>query len=344
MKINILKSIVASTAMILFLSCNKYDENFAPDDFNVTTDKLDYKVNEKVVFNFNSGPDMIVFFSGESGKRYENVDRSMLAGIPKLVFQTSMQQGLIPNNDSLQLLVSKNLKSYDSAGVLSATWVDITARNTKWPTALSTSYTTSDSLNLSDFNDADNISIAFKAIGKKYATAQQRKWQVQNLNLSNYSYDGTITPLFSTFANTGWAQVSVKNNSTPGFMAWNVGSWNQSTATNVNNSSGIAIKSAYPIQFDPGTANNVDDNEDWLITSPINLKIVKPDQGVTIKNELSAAFAGMNYVFYKTPGLYAQYTYTFKTPGVYNVTFVASNVNNSNKISVVKQVKINVTL
>ena len=328
--------------MLILLSCNKYDDNIAPDNFMVTTEKLNYKVNEKVVFNFNSGPDMIVFYSGEPGKRYENRERSILAGIPKLVFQTSMQQGAIPNNDSLQLLVSANLKNYDSAGVLSANWVDITSRNTKWPSALSTSFTTSDSLNLAEFNNAESINIAFRAIGKKYATASQRKWQVQNLTLTNFSDDGTATPLFSTFANTGWVQVSVKNNSTPGFMAWNVGNWNQSSSTSVNNSNGIQIKAAYPIQFDPGAGTNVDDNDDWLITSPINLKTVKPDAGVTIKNELSAAVAGMNYIFYKTSGVYAQYTYAFKTPGVYNVTFVASNLNNSSKISVIKQMIITV--
>jgi hypothetical protein len=343
MKRNTLTSIFA-LSIILLGSCAKYDINPTPDDFQVTTDKLEYKVNDKIYFNFNSGPDMIVFYSGEPGKRYENRERSLLAGIPKLVFQTSMQQGLIPNNDSLQLLISTNLKNYDSAGVLAAKWTDISSKNTKWPTALATSYTTSDTIALTEFNSEAQVNIAFRAIGKKYATAAQRKWQVQNLNLSNFSDDGTVTPLFSTFANTGWVQVSTKNNSTPGFMAWNVGTWNQSTLTSVNNSSGIAIKSAYPIQFDPSANTNVDDNEDWLITAPINLKTVKPDAGVTIKNELSAAFAGMNYIFYKTPGIYAQYVYSFKTPGVYNVTFVGANVNNTNNSAVIRQMKITITL
>jgi len=209
MKINSLKSILVLTS-IISVACNKYDENVAPDNFQVTTEKTDYKVNEKVTFNFNSGPDMIVFYSGEPGKRFENHERTLQAGTPKLVFQTAMQQGLIPNNDSLQLLVSSDLKNYDSAGVLAATWTDITSRNTKWPTALSATYTTSDSINLSDFNNANSINIAFKAIGKKYATAAQRKWQMQNLTLTNFSDDGTVTPLFSTFANTSWVQVSTK--------------------------------------------------------------------------------------------------------------------------------------
>jgi len=127
-------------------------------------------------------------------------------------------------------------------------------------------------------------------------------------------------------------------------MAWNVGGWNQSAATTLNNSSGIAIKSAYPVQFDPGVGTNVDDNEDWLISAPINLKMVRPDVGVTIKNELNAAIAGMNYLFYKTPGIYAQYVYTFKNPGTYTVTFLCSNINNNKQALIVKQVKINVTL
>jgi Domain of unknown function (DUF5017) len=340
---------------MLLASCNKYEDNEMPSGFQVTTQKLTYKVNDSVLFNFNSGPDEIIFYSGEPGKRYENQVARSEAGINKLIFQSAMQNGVLINNDSMRLLVSVNLAGYDSASIVNATWTDITSRNTKWPTVLSTVFTTSDSVDISDFNNAGLINIAFRAIGKQYAAAAQRKWQIQNLALGNRLVDGTVTPLFATpltsattvtasaFQYTGWVQASIKNNTLPGFNAWNVGTGGISTADSIRNSNGIIIRTTYPIQFDPGTTVNNPDNDDWLITTKVNLKTVRPDAGVTIKNEVNAAFPGMNYLFNKIPGVYAQYLYFFKTPGVYNITFVAANLNNNRIGTVVKQLQITIT-
>ncbi|WP_207495755.1 DUF5017 domain-containing protein [Aridibaculum aurantiacum] len=324
-------------------ACTKYDALVAPDDFQVTTEKTTYKVGDSVIFNFNTGPNQITFYSGEMGKRYENRERTMMAGNPKLVFQTSMQQGLLANPDSLQLLVSTNLRGYDSANIVNATWTNITSRNTKWPTTLATTYVTSDSISLADFNDASSVHIAFRVKNNKYATSAQRKWNVQNLNLTNFLPDGTNSFLFNNFANTGWVQASLKNNSTPGFMAWNVGEGGFSSSNNSVNSHGITIRSAYPITFDPGTATNVDENDDWLITSPVDLKTVRRDVGVTIKNDINGAFNGFTYVYNNEPGIYAKYLYFFRTPGVYNVTFVAGNYNNDKQHQVVKHLQLTIT-
>lgn len=336
------------------LGCAKYDEVPTADDFAVTVNKQTLRINDSAIFYFNTGPDMIVFYSGEPGRNYANKDRMGAApGINKLVFQSSMQQGVLVNNDSLRLLISSNLRGYDSASVLSATWTDITSRNTKWPATLSTAYTTSDSIDISDFNTADSVNIAFRFLGKQYATAAQRRWQIQNLTLSNRLPDGTITPLFaapfsgasvtSSFQYTGWVQVSVKNNTLPGFNAWNVGTGGISAADSVRNSNGIAIRTAYPIQFDPGTSVNNPDNDDWLITTKTSLKTVRPDAGLVIKNEVNAGFPGMTYVYNNEPGVYAKYLYFFKTPGTYTITFVAQNLNRDKVQEVVKQVQITVT-
>jgi hypothetical protein len=355
MKKNTSLIMLTLSVAIFFTACNKYEENEVPSNFEVTTQKLIYRINDSVIFNLNSGPDEIVFYSGEAGKRYENRELTSAAGINKLSFQTSMQNGVLLNNDSLRLLVSANLAGYDSASIVNATWTDITSRNTKWPTSLSTAYTTSDSVDISDFNNVESINIAFRAIGKQYVAAAQRRWQIQNVALSNKLTDGTVTPLFSApitnsatatpsvFQYTGWVQASIKNNTLIGFNAWNVGTGGISTADSVRNSNGIAIKTVYPIQFDPGITINNPDNDDWLITTKVNLKVVRPDAGITIKNEVNAAFPGMNYLYDKIPGVYAQYLYFFKTPGVYNVTFIGANLNNNKNDKVVNQLQITVT-
>jgi hypothetical protein len=344
---------VIGTVVITTSSCTKYDGNDYPNGFDVSTTKLTYKVGDSVMFNFSGQPDEITFYSGESGKQYANINRNTATGINKLIFQTSMQQGVLPGNDSLQLYISTNLKGYDANSIQNATWTNITSRNTKWPTTLATTFTTSDSINISDFNTSDSINIAFRVLGKKDPVNPQRKWQIQNLVLTNNQTDGTLYQLFSapfagtanasSFQYTGWVQASIKNNTLPGFNAWNVGTGGISTADSIRNSNGIAIKTAYPIQFDPGVTANNDDNDDWLITTKTSLKTIRPDAGVTIKNEVNAAFAGLEYVYNKIPGIYARYLYKYTTPGIYNVTYVASNLNQNNKQTVIKTIQLTIT-
>ncbi len=339
--------------LLIFVSCKKYDSIESPNGFDVTTSKLTYKVGDSVLFNFSGQPDEITFYSGESGRQYANLGRNSASGINKLVFQSSMQQGVLPGNDSLLLLISSNLKGYDSASIVNATWTNITSRNSKWPTTLATSFVTSDSIDISDFNVNDSINIAFRYLGKKNALAAQRRWQIQAFALTNNLSDGTRYQLFSapfsgaanasSFQYTGWIQASLKNNTLPGFNAWNVGNAGSSAADKVNNSNGIAIKTAYPIQFDPGITVNNDDNDDWLITTKTSLKSVRPDAGVTIKNEVNAAFAGLEYVYNKIPGVYVRYLYRYTAPGVYNITFVATNLNQNKVEKQIKTIQLTIT-
>lgn len=340
MKKNIVTASVLTLAIAALIGCKKVDID-SPEDFGVTSNSTTYKAGDTAVFSFSGTADMITFFSGETGRMYDNRNRTEFAGVPKMVFQTNMTQGVLPNNDSLRLYISTNLRGYDSTNVVNATWTDITARNTKWPTALSTTFVTSDSITLSDFNSADSVNIAFRVTGKKYATAAQRRWQIQNLSLVNIMADGTPVALFSTFANTGWVQANIKNNPAPSltstnFHAWNVGQSGVNAANapliisgRACNSNGIPIQTAYPITFDPSTLTNVDENDDWLITSAVNLKTVRPDVGVAIKRPIDVTLKS--------------YRYRFTRPGTYTLTFVAQNQRLDEKREIVRQIQIVVT-
>jgi len=312
----------------LLAACRKDDSHYAPDtpdDFKVSVEpKTSYKAGDTVQFRLAGDPDMIVFYSGEFGKHYEYRERTSEAGVSKLVFQAAMTQGVLPGLDTLQLLVSTDLKGYDAAGIAAATWMNITNRNSKWPTALSATFKTSDSIDLSDLNPASQVNIAFRFTGKKVDMTQQRKWQIQNLSLTNRLADGTSSPLFNSFANTGWVECDVKNNK----KAWNVGEWNVSASNSVNNSSGVAIRTAYPITFDPGIDSAVDDNEDWLLTSAVDLKTVRPDAGAVIKTSTALRLTSYNYIF--------------KAPGIYNVVFWAVNARVNGSAGVARQVQITV--
>lgn len=347
---NYLFSLMIATGIVALLSaCENNDEISAPD-FNVTTDKTTFKVGDTVQFNFKGKPNILTFYSGELGTNYAFKDRFTAEGVVKLAFQSAMQQGPVPpavSPDEMSLMISTNLAGYDAESIGKATWTDITARNTKWPTALTTTLTASDAIDISDFNSANKVNIAFKFVGKPNPTFAQRKWQIRDLTLSNTLSDGTVTNLFSTFANTGWAQASLKNDLNPGtaatigvgYNAWNVGTWNVSATNNpiiftttsglrAVNTNGIVIAAAYPITFDPGTLINNDENEDWLITSAIDLKKSKPDAGIVIKNALNKSLA--------------KYQYIYKKAGTYTVTFDAINNGLNNSINSVKQLVITV--
>ncbi len=343
---------IATGFVVSLSSCEDQNDISAPVfEVVIPGQATNFKVGDTIKFNFTGQTDIVTFYSGEVGSNYAFKDRFTAAGINKLAFQTAMQQGVVPpavSQDAMSLLISTDLKGYDPVSISQATWTDITARNTKWPTSLSTTLTSSDQIDISDFNTADKINIAFKYVGKPNATLPQRKWQVSNLTLSNTLADGTVTPLFSSFANTGWVQASLKNDlnyGTPttlgvGYNAWNVGTWNVSATNNpiifttasglrAVNTNGITIATAYPITFDPGTTVNNDENEDWLITSAIHLKKTKADVGTVIKNALNKSLT--------------TYSYIFRKPGTYTVTFDATNNDLNNSLHTVKQIEITIT-
>lgn len=333
----------------LFSACDNNDEIITPD-FGVTADKVVLRVGDTIQFNFTGKADVLTFYSGELGSNYAAKDRLSSEGIVKLAFQSAMQQGPIPpaaSLDSFSLLISTDLSGYDAESISRATWTDITARNTRWPNSLSTTYTSSDAIDISDFSSANKINIAFKYVGNPNPTFAQRKWQIKDLTLNNTLADGTSTPLFSNFANVGWVQASVKNDlrmGTPatlgvGYNAWNVGTWNVSATNNpivftttsglkAVNTNGIVIVSGYPITFDPGTTINNDENEDWLITSAIDLKKTKPDVGNVIKSPITKSLTKYSYIYNKV--------------GNYTITFDAMNNNLNNSIHSIKQIQITV--
>lgn len=349
MKYYVLSLMIVTGFVTLFSSCENNDEITTPD-FEVTTEKVSYKVGDTIQFNFTGKADVLTFYSGELGSNYEAKDRYTAEGIVKLAFESAMQQGPIPpavSLDAMSLLISTDLAGYDAENIAKATWTDITSRNTKWPTTLTTTYTSSDAIDISDFSSANKINIAFKYVGKPNPAFAQRKWQIKNLTLNNTLADGTVTPLFSTFTNVGWVQVSIKNDlnmGTPtnigvGYNAWNVGTWNVSATNNpiifttasglkAVNTNGIVMRTDYPITFDPGTTINNDENEDWLITSAIDLKKTKPDVGNVIKSAINKSLT--------------KYQYIYKNAGTYKVTFDAMNNNLDHSIHSVKQIEITV--
>jgi hypothetical protein len=288
--------ITALIGLIAIQACNKHEVEVPA--FDVTTAKTTYKPGEAITFNISGNPDLLVFFSGEPGKKYENVNRTHADGQPILNFVTSAQNGTQIN--SLAVLISTDFNGmYNPSGIAAATWTDITSRAVL---STGTANVASGNIDLSDFAGAERVFLAFKFTGQQSATSAQRQWTIQNFVLNNVLTDGTIFPLFANTSAPGWIAIDVKNP----LATWTV--------------------SASQLLINGGAINSAD-NEDWVVSSGINLKTITPDFGTPIKDFTS---------------LLPAYTYKYTTAGTYTATFLGSTNNIYGKKEIVKTVQLTI--
>lgn len=286
---------MATAALFVLASCSK-TLNVDSISFDVTTASTKYNVDSAVNFIFKGQPNMITFYSGESGHNYEYRDRTIAKGAPQMQFTSLAQYGTQKN--TLQLLISKDFDgTYDAADIAKATWTDITDKAT-----LSTGGpdVPSGVIDLSSYTDAGKtFYFAFKYTGSHEGT--QKTWTIKNFQIDLLLDDGSETSV-ADIVTAGWTAVSIKNDD----KAWSV--------------------SASQLRI-AGGGGGTPDNEDWLITSPLNPNKVSPDRGVAIKN-----------ITNNLPG----YSYVYAAPGSYNPVFVAVNATADGEKSAVKQLNITV--
>ncbi|MBO9632956.1 MAG: DUF5017 domain-containing protein [Chitinophagaceae bacterium] len=299
-KLRYITSLLLAATLV---SCDKRDKLDTPA-FDVTTDKLNYKKGDSVVFHFSGSPDIITFYSGEPGNEYQYRNRTELeGGTTNLSFSTRVLYGTQDNN--LRVMASNNFSgSYDTNSIKAATWVDITNRFTlSTGSGTATVETPSGVSNITDLlSPGKPIYIAYYYVGYgPLTTAQQRTWRVMSFSLSNSYPDGSVVSL-ANLASAGWIGVNVKNPAN----VWTV------TSTLV--------------YFDP--KSSLVESEDWVISKPFFVSRVEPDKGVAIKEYMSR----------KT-----DHVYTYTKAGTYKVTFVGANTNAKEVKPVVKELEITVT-
>jgi hypothetical protein len=278
-------------------SCKKEQIVNSPD-FDVTLDKTTYAVGAPVTFNFTGDVDIISFYSGVAGSEYKFRDRFRVDGKPQIQF-TSYYQASTQTN-TLQLMLSKDFNgNYDAENLKKATWTDITSRATL---STGTDNTPSGVVDLTDLQTTDvPVYIAFKYNGSN--ASAQPTWTIKNIAIDNKLADGSSVSIAST-ANLTWGAISVLNSAKI---------WTYSTTQ---------------LQFVTSTAGT-DDNEDWLITKPLQLDRVQRSFGINIKGNPTTK----------------QTTYTFPgytTAGTYTVTFEAINANKWDKKTTLKEFTVTV--
>lgn len=302
------------TGLLISQACKQ--EEFVKLTFDVFTSKSSYQAGETIGFSFSGSPNMITYYSGEPGKKFENRNRTTAQGTPKLQFTSLVANGTQTN--SLHLMVSNDFKGVvvgdDAAtksNIASATWTDITNR------AILSSGTSiaSGGIDLSDFAAQEKpVYIAFKYTAESGSI--QRKWTISGLTVTNELPDGSIYTL-ANHTSTAITNYGNSNLVSPGWVSFNV-----------INSFKWVVGSTLVITGATTAASATDPAEAWTITGQVDLRNVTPDQGVPIKNITTRMDS---------------YTAKYTVPGTYTATFVGSNTNVYKVVEQNRQIQLTIT-
>lgn len=286
---------------LLLFSCTKMKVD--TPEFSVTAESTTIQAGDTVQFKIAGNAENIVFYSGEPGSTYAHRNRTTGEGKAELNF-TSHQTNTGEAN-TLVLLASTDFKGVaDSAGIVNATWTDITSRAT-----LSTGAdkTPSGTIDLTDFQALRKpVYFAFRYQGYNHATLKQPTWAIRTFNVLNVLPDGKVATN-ATIDKVGWAAYSFKNPT----VQW-----------------AIAATGGVVTINGTGSGSTKEDNEDWVISRGFDLDEVTPDPGLSLRSLSTVAITG--------------HPHAYQNPGTYKATFVAFNNSVDDQKTVVREVTITV--
>lgn len=268
-------------------------------------DTLVVKKTDNLKFEFEGNPDMLVFYSGQTGNEYKHRDRTEIDGEPSMTFQTTLTFGL--QFSSLKVYLSSTFpgitrdENTDRTNIPNMEyWTDITEQcNLPISKTAPNNVKISPKIDLSEYKGKP-LFIAFRVVGPK---GDESTWRMDNLRLIN-NYNGLDIEV-GTFRNIGFTAFDLlaevdpyKNNGRPtGEINRR---WNLTTAASNYITGGGSNDASYT-----GT------NDDWAISTKIDLTKTFPDIGTAIKGFDNAPLE--------------EYEYEYKVPGVYTITFVGVN-------------------
>ena len=306
-------SIIALIACSTFISCQKNLVVDSPDNFDVTTDSVAYKIGTSIRFAFQGGEAHdISFYSGDVLKDFDYKDGRVVditGSTAVLAFSTAVNLGTQANQ--LSILVSTDFKGdYSSiTAVKAATWADVTARF-KYGTTTSFLSTSADISDL--FVAGKPLYLAFKYLTKPQAVnGIARQWSIQSLTLtSGKKLNNTVALTLTDEPGAGFQLVDQNATTTPALS--------MITTTKIT------------LQGNNYTPTNDPASENWAISTGINIDKVNlgPDWSTALKGITSAALK--------------EYRYVYSTPGTYKAVFVASNNSVVESKQVIKTVNLTI--
>jgi hypothetical protein len=244
--------------------------------------------------------------------------------VSSYVRKNAIDSLLIPAStwaDGIPNYTQKN--AIDSLVFPAAIWTDISNRAT-W--ASSNLLAGSGSINLNDFAEKNRpIWLAFKYTAAPFVT--QKRWTISAITLNNYSkfgFNTILTPaivlptLFPValpvVVSQGWGTICSKGSMVFAPDVYTGGSNGFSKASSSKTAS-------FQVWGNRSTTDTLG-VESWIISGPIDLSRVIHSVGVPVKNKSENAMMVHRGV---VASLNGNYTYQFRTKGVYEVVFEASN-------------------
>ncbi|WP_256009612.1 DUF5017 domain-containing protein [Desertivirga xinjiangensis] len=318
---NYIKTALSALSLVLVFGCEK-DLSPGTSDFGVSVEKKSFSIRDTAHFTFSGNPDVITFYSGEPGSRYEYRGRAEAEGNAVMSFRTIRANGSQPN--SLNLMISQDFAGVvkgdtasTKANISAANWTPITSRAT-----LSTggsSAVSSGDINLSDFAEENKpVFIAFKYMAE--AGSIQNKWTISNFSVRNVLPDGTSYEIANMNTSTTAYKVYGVDTFSPGIAAYtlqNKYNWNVGTTS-------LIITGATTVTAADAVA------ESWAFVGPVNLRKVVPDIGKAVKNPTQKLD---DFTFH----------YQYKTPGKYTSIFVGSKNSINGSSGTVKSLEVEVS-
>ncbi len=284
------------------------------EEFEVSTDKTVYKVNEEVKFNLKGNPDIISFYSGELYSQYDfRESREIILDKATVSFSSTYPDATstsVLQNPEFKVLASTDFNNiYNYENVSAANWTDITSRfdiRTSVATAV-----VAGSYQISDLAEAGKpLYIAFKYASKK----QEEFGKVRRRTITLFNMTG-----ISVFGDHILGDPSSSN-----FRLVEKGDDEKTLSTlSATTITFNGYSRSLPTDPDPET-------DTWVVSKAFDLGKLDsgPDRPVAIKGNQDPALATHYHAFAKA--------------GEYTVTFVGINANVSGRKEVVRQLKITV--
>ena len=294
--------------MPVMASCSRIAPVEYPYDFDVKCENMQVRVGESVRFRISGNPDVISFYSGEVGNDYNFISGRI--AIPEYVVTFDEQAIDGYQENQLKVLVSVTPPAGDTWDEISSFdgWSDISDRFTLLGPGKVTNnrvYTNVGSADVSDLLTSDEMSVyfAFHYTAQPWSSGNDSNIiRVKNFKVQS-KYNEKYTDLYE----------------------WNDCGWTMFTKFPQQASRPSEIQENNKvIQFRIGWGNHEDgvgtyqsDGADnWAVCNGLKLQKtldMGPDRSVGIK--------GLNDVQKET------YEHTYNAAGVYEVVFIAQNVN-----------------
>lgn len=288
------------------ISCTK-DMDVDTPEFNVDAETLTVKAGMPVVFNFKGSPDMLSFYSGETGRSYDffNTNRKFESKIT-LLFDSQILDGSQDNQFSV--LTSSDFNgTYDLDNIHAANWTDVTSRFRLASHVDNRVLVPSGEMEVSDlFAGNKPVYLAFKYITKPQTlNGRYNLWRVQNMLLQS---EDEIN-----------GEVLVMNQAG--------GAWKMIQSSNYEAKRGSIISNN--ITFMGNGTNKDVETEAWVISKSVSAATktdLGPDRPVAIKS-------------LSDPTL-KNYSYVYEKKGTYTATFIGISADLNETKKEVRQVTI----